>query len=101
VHDSSANVLQRVEYTYYDDVTSPSSDIGVTGELVQVKISKRATTDRGSTVSIVRYTQYRYSSSVKAVYEHDASVYIFINRNGGLDASRPDLPFGLHRRNGP
>jgi hypothetical protein len=75
VKDASGNVLEQAEYTYYDDVTSPSTDLGGSGDLVQVKVSKRATTDTGSTVSIVRYTQYRYYSplsNLKAVYEHDA-----------------------------
>src|ERR1700733_975154 len=75
VKDSSGNLLEQVNYTYKQDVTSPSSDLGTTGDLVQVQVSKKATTDTGSTLSIVRYTQYRYSgttSNLKAVYEHDA-----------------------------
>ena len=80
VKDASGNLLQQVDYTYYQDVTSPSSDLGTTGDLVQVKVSKKATTDSGSTLSIVRYTQYRYSGTthnLKAVYENDAIQRIF------------------------
>jgi RHS repeat-associated protein len=75
VKDASGNLLEQVNYTYYQDVTSPSTDLGTSGDLVQVKVSKKATTDTGSTLSIVRYTQYRYSgtsSNLKAVYENDA-----------------------------
>ncbi len=73
--DASGNLLQQINYTYYQDVTSPSSDLGTSGDLVQVQVSKKATTDTGSTLSIVRYTQYRYSGTshnLKAVYQHDA-----------------------------
>ncbi|MEZ6049207.1 MAG: hypothetical protein R3C11_27245 [Planctomycetaceae bacterium] len=37
--------MQKVEYTYYENVTSPSSDIGTTGDLVQVKVSTRVDGD--------------------------------------------------------
>lgn len=55
-------------------MTSPSTDIGTTGDLVQVQVSTKATTDTGSTLSIVRYTQYRYDSSshMTMVLQHDA-----------------------------
>lgn len=71
---NGATVLQRVEYTYYQNVTTPSTDIGTTGDLVQVKVSRDASNDTPGTLSIVRYTQYRYSSGskLKAVYDHDA-----------------------------
>jgi RHS repeat-associated protein len=76
IKDASGNVLQQVNYTYYQDVTSPSSDLGASGDLVQVKVSKQATTDSPGTLSIVRYTQYRYVNTapghLKAVYENDA-----------------------------
>jgi hypothetical protein len=75
VKDTSGNLLAQVNYTYYQDVTSPSSDLGHTGDLVQVQVSKHATADAPGTLSIVRYTQYRYqgtTSNLKAVYEHDA-----------------------------
>jgi RHS repeat-associated protein len=78
VKDASGNVLQQVNYTYYQDVTSPSTDIGNPNDLVQVTVSKQATGDAPGTMSIVRYTQYRYvaayggASNIKAVYEHDA-----------------------------
>jgi RHS repeat-associated protein len=73
--DASGNLLEQVNYTYYQDVTSPSTDLGHSGDLVQVQVSKKATTDTGSTLSIVRYTQYRYSGTsgnLKAVYQHDS-----------------------------
>ena len=73
--DASGNLLEQVTYTYYQHVTSPSSDLGTSGDLVQVQVSKKATTDTGGTLSIVRYTQYRYSGTshnLKAVYQHDA-----------------------------
>ena len=76
IKDASGNVLEQVNYTYYQDVTSPTTDLGATGDLVQVKVSKQATTDSPGTMSIVRYTQYRYVNSapghLKAVYENDA-----------------------------
>ncbi|MEX2027082.1 MAG: hypothetical protein WEH44_07270, partial [Pirellulaceae bacterium] len=67
-------VLEKVEYTYYENVTSPSTDIGTTGDLVQVKVSRQVPGDSSGTFSYVRYTQYRYSSgsTLKAVYNHDA-----------------------------
>ncbi len=73
VKDASNNLLQQVDYTYYQGVTSPSTDLGTTNDLVQVKVSKKATNDTAGTLSIVRYTQYRYTSGsrLKAVYEHD------------------------------
>jgi RHS repeat-associated protein len=73
--DASGNLFAQINYTYYDNVTSPSSDIGISGDLVQVQVSKQGTADSPGTLSIVRYTQYRYTgsgSNMKAVYEHDA-----------------------------
>lgn len=79
VQDALGNAIEQVNYTYYQNVTSPSSDIGSSGDLVQVQVSKRASGDAPGTMSIVRYTQYRYttlassySSMLQAVYEHDA-----------------------------
>jgi hypothetical protein len=75
VKDASGNLLEQVNYTYYQGVTSPSTDLGHTGDLVQVQVSKRASGDALGTMSIVRYTQYRYSGTsgnLKAVYENDA-----------------------------
>jgi RHS repeat-associated protein len=75
VKDASSTVQAQVNYTYYQDVSGASTDLGTTNDLVQVAVSKRATTDTGSILSIVRYTQYRYSgttSNLKAVYENDA-----------------------------
>jgi hypothetical protein len=75
VKDASSTVQAQVNYTYYQDVSGASTDLGTTNDLVQVSVSTRATTDTGSTLSIVRYTQYRYNgttSNLKAVYENDA-----------------------------
>jgi RHS repeat-associated protein len=75
VTDASGTLLQQANYTYYENVTNPSTNLGTTGDLVQVQVSTKATTDPAGTLSIVRYTQYRYSgttSNVKAVYENDA-----------------------------
>ncbi|MEZ6032063.1 MAG: RHS repeat-associated core domain-containing protein [Planctomycetaceae bacterium] len=78
-------VLEKVEYTYYQNVTSPSTDIGTTGDLVQVKVSRDATADTPGTLSIVRYTQYRYSagSKLKAVFDHDA-IHRTIDSDSGI-----------------
>jgi RHS repeat-associated protein len=72
VQDASGTVLQQVNYTYY--ATGDSSDVGVNNDLVQVQVSTRATADSGSTLSIVRYTHYRYTNDyyLSAVYENDA-----------------------------
>jgi YD repeat-containing protein len=75
VKDTSGNALEQVNYTYYQNVSSPSSSIGSSNDLVQVQVSKHATTDPAGTMSIVRYTQYRYNgttSQLKAVYNNDA-----------------------------
>ncbi len=75
VNDASGNALSQVIYTYYQNVTSPSTNLGTTNDLVQVQVSTHATTDAPGTMSIIRYTQYRYSgttSNLKAVYNHDA-----------------------------
>lgn len=82
-----SKILQRVEYKYYDDVSSPATGptgIGNSGDLVQVKVMTRATADPvsspdvASNLSIVRYTQYRYHTTgakhLKAVYQHDSLV---------------------------
>ncbi len=44
------------------------------GDLIEVQVSQKASGDPPGTLSIVRYTQYRYTSGskLKAVYEHDA-----------------------------
>ncbi len=76
IKDASANLLAQIDYTFYQDVTGGvSTDLGGTDNLVQVKVSRKATKDASGTLSIVRYTQYRYTSDrryVKAIYEHDA-----------------------------
>ncbi|MCA9232949.1 MAG: hypothetical protein KDA57_20040, partial [Planctomycetales bacterium] len=57
-------VVARAEYWYQDNaddlVSTPTSDLGSAGDLVQVRVSKRATNDTGTDLSIVRTTQYRY-----------------------------------------
>jgi RHS repeat-associated protein len=72
--DAAGNLLRQVAYTYYQNVTSPSTDLGHTNDLVQVEVSRKATNDPSGTLSIVRYTQYRYdsSSNLKAAYSHSA-----------------------------
>jgi RHS repeat-associated protein len=74
VKDASGHVLQQVNYTYYQ--SGDSTDVSQnTNDLVQVQVSQQATGDAPGTMSIVRYTQYRYfgtTSNLKAVYQHDA-----------------------------
>ena len=60
VNDDTLAVVEKVEYTYFGEATSPHNDIGDTGDLVQVKQSKLASD--GSTWT-ERYTQYRYYRS--------------------------------------
>ncbi|WP_157605111.1 HNH endonuclease [Schlesneria paludicola] len=69
---TAGNLLQQVDYTYYHDVVGRSTDLGTTNDLVQVKVARKATSDPAGTLSIIRYTQYRYSpgSLLKAVFEH-------------------------------
>jgi RHS repeat-associated protein len=57
--------VMRVEYTYFDDDLQDASadwhnDVGESGDLVQVKVMRRASNDSGNNLSEVRYTQYRY-----------------------------------------
>ena len=89
----SGTLLMRAVYTYWDDVddahpTEDLTDLGHTGCLVQVKVSRRASNDTGTNLSIERYTQYRYylnnfdlgeagradygAGALKAVFDHDA-----------------------------
>lgn len=76
--DTGAIVVREVEYTYYDDVTTPSADIGASGDLVQVRVRRRESVGMGWTT---RYTQYRYYTDsstdgsehqLKCVIEADA-----------------------------
>ena len=96
VENGSATVIQKVEYTYYGNVTSPSTDIGSAGDLVQVKVSKLASDGTNWTV---RYTQYRYHTGttgtrdgsthqVKMVLESDAIERI--NEAGNTAVDSPD-----------
>lgn len=96
VKNGSSTVIQKVEYTYYGNVTSPSSDIGSAGDLVQIKVSRLAS-DR--TNWTVRYTQYRYHTGttgtrdgsthqVKMVLESDAIERI--NEAGNANVDTPD-----------
>ncbi|WP_339910566.1 RHS repeat-associated core domain-containing protein [Symmachiella dynata] len=83
-----ATVLQEVEYTYYGDVTSPSTDIGSSGDLVQVKVSRDASDDTPGDLSIVRYTQYRYDSNsrLKAIFDH-GDIQRTIASDGGISSA--------------
>ena len=61
--------VMRVDYKYFDDdmvdaVADWSNDVGKNGDLIQVKVSIRASNDGADDLSIVRYTQYRYESGV-------------------------------------
>jgi len=70
--DDNNTVIMKVKYTYFKSSTPDShhSDVGDTGDLVQVKVSRLAT---DGTNWIDRYTQYRYDNDkLKAVYEADA-----------------------------
>lgn len=78
IENGASTVLSDVEYTYYDDVSSPSSDIGSSGDLVQVRTRRR---DSANSAWITRYTQYRYYTNassdgkehqLKCVIESDA-----------------------------
>lgn len=78
IKNGASTVLSDVEYTYYDDVSSPSSDIGSSGDLVQVRTRRR---DSANSAWITRYTQYRYYTNassdgkehqLKCVIESDA-----------------------------
>jgi len=70
VLNGSSAVIQKAEYTYYGNVTSPASDLGTTNTLVQVKVSKLAS---DGTTWTVRYTQYRYYAATSGV--RDGSKY--------------------------
>src|SRR5690606_14462412 len=37
VENASEEVIAQVDYSYYDDVTTPSADLGSSGDFVQVK----------------------------------------------------------------
>ncbi len=75
---TNTDVIKKVEYTYFSEVGSAHSDVGSTGDLVQVKTSHLASDE---TTWISRYTQYRYYKStssdgdvhqLKAVYDSGA-----------------------------
>lgn len=63
-------LLEEVEYTYRHYVSGASTDIGTTGDLVQVKNSIRDSASNWTH----SYTQYRYdnSSRLKGVYHNTA-----------------------------
>lgn len=94
---TSDTLVQHAEYLYFNSLRDSedheiylSSDVGSTGDLVQVRVRKRATADSGNApedLSIVRVTQYRYYNGdtespennygqnqhqLKAVFEADA-----------------------------
>ncbi|MCA9264273.1 MAG: hypothetical protein KDA60_10515, partial [Planctomycetales bacterium] len=75
---SGGSTILVVVYTYYGETGVPAnSDLGTSGDLVQVQVLRHVTDSAatGDDEYIVRTTQYRYdgtSSRVKAVYESDA-----------------------------
>ena len=77
VKDTSQNVVQKTVYTHYGIVTSPSTNIGNTGDLVQVTHSLLSS---DTSTWVDRVTQYRYyrdsgtgrAHQLKAVFEPDA-----------------------------
>jgi len=96
VLNGGSTKIQKVEYTYYGNVTSPSTDLGSTGDLVQVKVSKLASDGTNWTV---RYTQYRYhkgtsgtrdgsTHQLKMVLEADAIERV--NQAGNTNVDTPD-----------
>ncbi len=100
IKNASSTVIAKVEYTYYGNVTNPSTDLGSDGDLVQVKVSRR---DSASTGWIVRTMQYRYynSSSIdgkphqlKAVLEPDAVLRITSAGNTAVDTADEILTQG-------
>ncbi len=85
VKNTSAVVIAQVEYTYYDDVTSPSTDLGSSGDLVQVKVSQDASVGSPGNLLIKRDTQYRYdsNSSITAIFDND-SLHYMVNQLSGV-----------------
>jgi len=57
VTDSAKVKIAEIEYVYFDTATNPHADLGLPGDLVQVKVSER-TAARGEWDA--RITQYRY-----------------------------------------
>jgi RHS repeat-associated protein len=82
--NAGTTLLQQAQYMYFDSAVdesavaiNASSDVGQSGDLIQVKVIRRATNDTGSNLSLVRTTQYRYfvgenDHQIKAVIESDA-----------------------------
>ena len=88
VQDGSSNVIEKAEFTYDETadnlVTTPSTELGDTGDLVQVKVS---TIDSAGSGWIVRHTQYRYGAhhQLKMVLESDAIQRIVAAVSGVTD----------------
>ncbi|MCA9265606.1 MAG: hypothetical protein KDA60_17215, partial [Planctomycetales bacterium] len=72
---SGSVLILAVAYTYYGETGVPTNtDLGASGDLIQVQVLRRAT-DLNVYPGIVRTTQYRYQGDtgrLKAVYESDA-----------------------------
>jgi hypothetical protein len=101
--NASTTLLQQAQYMYFDSAVdasataiNASSDVGQSGDLIQVKIKRRATNDTGSNLSLVRTTQYRYhngsdgsSHQLKSVFEADA-IQRALDFNGGDSVNDPE-----------
>lgn len=57
------NVIKKVEYTYYSEVSSPDTGLGNDDDLVQVKRSELASDGTSWIESLTQYRYYRDSSS--------------------------------------
>jgi RHS repeat-associated protein len=69
VKNTAGTQLAQIAYVYYQDITSPSSDIGTAGDLVAMTSNIAV----GSS-TFNQWTMYRYDSShhLKAIYDNDA-----------------------------
>ncbi len=100
VKNASSTVTSKVEYTYYGNVTSPSTDLGSDGDLVQVKISRRDSDGTGWTTRTTQYRYYNSSSAdgkphqLKAVLEPDAVLRITSAGNTAVDTADEILTQG-------
>jgi len=80
---SAANLIGKVEYVYHDDT---EDDYGITGDLIKVIVSKKATNDGDGVLSIEDVYRYRY---YKGAYN--------ASTNPGVDHS---LRYVLYPENG-
>ncbi|MCH7527367.1 MAG: RHS repeat-associated core domain-containing protein, partial [Planctomycetes bacterium] len=82
-----------MEYTYYDDVTSPSTDIGSAADLVLVKYSTLNSDGSTWSVSYIHYRYYRDADSdgddheLKAVYRRDGVERILTAGDTAIDTT--------------